>query len=303
MCTCILSDKAPVKLRLFLFIFIRQIQPPASGMAKLLRMDYPVSGSWKEILASSFFVAATAYLFIIVFQPFGAYTYVHEYKNLMMLPYAVFAFIVYVAANFIIMERKGRWSLKKELLKNACVLLACSVPNYVYNIYFINHVSFSITHFFSMIFYTTAVASPITLSYMLGRYLYLGTQWDIPQQEHKGAPGRLLTITPDAGADALSLREEDFLFAESDGNYTTIHYLDGNFPGRQLLRLSLKNLETQVGAGTIMRCHRSYMVNTQRVSKMKGNAQGYKLFVENGTDFVPVSRNYVSKVKDRVSTV
>jgi hypothetical protein len=272
-------------------------------MAKLLHMNYPVSGSWKEILVSSFFVAATAYLFLIVFQPFGAYTYVHEYKNLMMLPYAVITFIVYAASNFLIMGRERAWNLKMELLKNLYVLLACSVFNYVYNIYFINHVPFSIMHFFSMIFYTTSVASPITLTYILGRYLYFGRQWDVPQHERPATAGRLLTITPETGTDALTLREEDFLFAESDGNYTTVHYLDGTSPGRQLLRLSLKNLEAQVGDGAIIRCHRSYIVNTGRVSKMKGNAQGYKLFVQSGAGFVPVSRNYINKIKDRVTAV
>lgn len=285
------------------FIYIYQVIQLFSVLAKLLSMDYPVSGSVKEILASSFFMAATGYLFLIVFQPFGAYTYEHEYKSLMMLPYAIIAFIIYTTANLIIMGRGNSWSLKSELLKNLCVLLACSALNYIYNIYFITHVPFSLSHFVSMVFYTTAVASPIALPYILGRYLYFGRQWEIPSRAHPASEGRLLTISPDAGSDALILREEDFLFAESDGNYTTVHYRQGGSPCHRLLRLSLKNLEAQIGNSNIIRCHRSYVVNTARVSKMKGNAQGYKLFVESGTDYVPVSRSYVSKVKGCVNAV
>uniref|UniRef100_UPI0025CE7D5A LytTR family DNA-binding domain-containing protein n=1 Tax=uncultured Flavobacterium sp. TaxID=165435 RepID=UPI0025CE7D5A len=201
--------------------------------------------------------------------------------------------------NLFIMNR-AFWDLRQEIMKNIYVLLVCSTLNYIYNINFINDVSFSMSHLLSMCFYTIAIALPVTLIYVLGRYLYLLKQWETPANEQSEPTGNMLAIRPDFGPDMLDLSEEDFLFAESDGNYTTVHYIKGDSAVSQLLRLSLKSLEQQVANNSIMRCHRSYIVNMGRVAKVKGNAQGYRLFIENASNFVPVSRNYISKVKDKV---
>jgi len=93
------------------------------------------------------------------------------------------------------------------------------------------------------------------------------------------------------------VEEDSFLFAESDGNYSTIYYnIDGNIE-KQLLRLSLKSLEAQLESPNIFRCHRSYIINMGKVTKMKGNALGYKLYVDKTESIIPVSRSYVTALK------
>lgn len=39
------------------------------------------------------------------------------------------------------------------------------------------------------------------------------------------------------------------------------------------------------------RCHRTYIVNLQKVKHISGNAQGYKLHLENIDTLIPVSRS------------
>lgn len=272
--------------------------------SKIINRRYPVSASGREILASSLFIAVMGYFFLVVFQPFGGYTYSHKFKNLMMVPYALIAFVVHSAANIIFRKRHNRWNLSNELSKLFGVLIVCSGLNYVYNIYFINHVSFSIIHLLYMCLYTFAIAVPVSIIYILARYLYLSVHRNFRDETTPvPQPGRILTITPDAGPDVLEVHEDDFLFAESDGNYTTIHYLQNGNLNTQLLRLSLKNLEAQLGSGSIIRCHRSFIVNTVRVAKMKGNAQGYKLFIAGTETFVPVSRNNIAKMKKKLKAL
>lgn len=275
------------------------------GITKIINQRYPISESRREIFLSSFFIAVMGYLFLIVFQPFGAHTFTNNYKYLLLAPYPIIAFVVYSGANLFFLKKSYNWNLNKELVKLLIVLLICSGFNYVYNIYFINHVSFSISHLLFMCLYTFAIAVPISMVYVLARYLYLTQSWNTFEEvvEKVKQTGELLNIIPDSGQDGLTLTENDFLYAESDGNYVTVHCLEEGVITNRLLRLSLKNLETQIQNKTVIRCHRSFIVNTGKVIKVKGNAQGYKLFIDGITDFVPVSRNYIPKVKVLVKTL
>ena len=244
------------------------------------------------------------YLFLIVFQPFGAYTFSNKFKYLLLVPYAVIAFVVYATVNFLFQKQSTSWSVYKELVKIFCILIICSGLNYIYNIYFINHVAFNISHLFMMCLYTFAIAVPVSIIYILGRYIYLTKHWEIAEKVlPETIPDKILKIKAEAGSDILTLQENNFLYAESDGNYITIYYLDKHVLHRQMLRLSLKNLEIQLKTDGIIRCHRSFIVNISKIKKVKGNAQGYKLFIAGVESIVPVSRTYISKLQKYLSEV
>ena len=91
----------------------------------------------------------------------------------------------------------------------------------------------------------------------------------------------------------------DFLYAQSEGNYSNIFYLNSQIVEKQLLRISLKNLEEQIGDDTIFRCHRSYMINIQNSVHKKGNAQGFKISMKLTDEIVPVSRKYIYKISNK----
>lgn len=59
-----------------------------------------------------------------------------------------------------------------------------------------------------------------------------------------------------------------------------------------MLRSSLSRLENQLEGQNIVRCHRSFIVNLDKVEKVTGNAQGYKLHLETPELVVPVARKY-----------
>jgi DNA-binding LytR/AlgR family response regulator len=101
-----------------------------------------------------------------------------------------------------------------------------------------------------------------------------------------------LTLIADNEKDVLSFLVADLLFIESSDNYCTIVYLKNGQPAKPLLRSSLSRLESQINAFNIVRCHRSFVVNLDRVERITGNAQGYKLHLLSGQFQVPVARKY-----------
>ena len=110
----------------------------------------------------------------------------------------------------------------------------------------------------------------------------------------EGVSTGVLSIKPETKrSEALILATSDFLFATSDNNYSTIFYLKEGKLERQLLRLSMKNLELQLnGSEAIVRCHRSYMVNKSKIKKFRGNARSLFLELTDCEEKIPVSRSF-----------
>jgi DNA-binding LytR/AlgR family response regulator len=49
----------------------------------------------------------------------------------------------------------------------------------------------------------------------------------------------------------------------------------------------------------IFRCHKSYLINLTQVAHISGNAQGYKLHLQNSTIEIPVSRTLNATIKEK----
>lgn len=149
-----------------------------------------------------------------------------------------------------------------------------------------------------MFYYSYGLGIPISIIYILGRYLYLKNTENIkPDHFLEINQGHKTTINLNIGNTVFNVSENDFLYAEADGNYCTIYYMKNNTLNKELLRISLTSLEEQIHSEYILRCHRSYIVNTNKIIKTKGNAQGYKLNLQHSKTTIPVSRKYIELFK------
>jgi DNA-binding LytR/AlgR family response regulator len=125
----------------------------------------------------------------------------------------------------------------------------------------------------------------------------------LPLTEVLASP--VITLIAENEKDTVSLPIDTLLFIESADNYSTVFYLETEAVKQVMLRSSLSRLETQLTAqlsslvptaNFLQRCHRSYIVNLQKVKSVSGNAQGYKLAFEHAATSVPVSRKYAATV-------
>ncbi len=95
----------------------------------------------------------------------------------------------------------------------------------------------------------------------------------------------------------LTLFAQDILFIRAADNYAEVYFVREE-PVRTVVRNSLKALEQVLEPfSEFVRCHKSYIVNTGKVARVSGNAQGYLLHI-NGSNFtIPVSRQLNAEVK------
>ena len=112
----------------------------------------------------------------------------------------------------------------------------------------------------------------------------------------------MIPFYDDKGILKFSIKKENLLYLESAENYVNICYLNKGKVSKYLLRDTLKKIEETFSGTEIIRCHRSYMVNFEKVRVVRKDKDGLKLEFDNPsvTD-IPVSRTYVNAVMQTFS--
>lgn len=101
------------------------------------------------------------------------------------------------------------------------------------------------------------------------------------------------TLLSDSQNKELSLDIQELLLVEAQDNYCKIYYLENNEVKKAMFRLSLKKMHDQLlHMDTIIRCHRSYIINKSKVEKISGKSQNYKLIIFGISKNIPVSRSF-----------
>jgi hypothetical protein len=101
---------------------------------------------------------------------------------------------------------------------------------------------------------------------------------------------------------AFAEEVERVILIHSSGNYVEIYWIDRKQAvRRRLFRQSFRNVEMALESSDVMlKCHRCWMVNINKVMKMKRSANAYHLEMEQIEFTIPVSRNWVAVFKEKL---
>ena len=108
-------------------------------------------------------------------------------------------------------------------------------------------------------------------------------------------PGSHLTgFRDDKGKIQFSVLTGDILFLESTDNYISVFYLLNGKIQRKLLRNTLKNMEEELKMQSVIRCHRSFMINTQNIEFAQKKGKFLQLKIKHYKSYISVSQKYLS---------
>jgi hypothetical protein len=100
----------------------------------------------------------------------------------------------------------------------------------------------------------------------------------------------------------FSVKKENLFYLESAENYVSICYINKDKVAKYMLRDTLKKIEETFSGTEIVRCHRSYMVNFEKVKVIRRDRDGLKLGFDNPLVMdIPVSRTYINPVMETFS--
>ena len=299
-------------------------------MFSFLKKPYPYySFSFRDVY-SNFLIGCFVAFFLIVFQPFGVSIWQTNYKVLKLLGFGFVSFICPLIFRLIstsIFKKQNpeeTWTVWKETLGLLLVLVFIALGNLCYgNLIRISHVNFQ-----ELVLALAATLLlglfPITANVLLkyNRFVTLNQKdaelmeaevLDFQHRVEIGNPIKedieqtkteVLILIAENDKDKIELKPDELLFIESADNYSNIVFYRNNKVNKQLLRGSLKRIESQITFPFILRCHRSYIVNLKLINHIKGNAQGYRIdFKMDLDDTIPVSRNYSKALFERLESL
>ncbi len=288
-------------------------------MISALGKPYPFNGQlWPNLrfhIAIGIFVA----FFLIVFEPFGTANWVIEYKIAKLAGYGIISFlmptIVFFFRSIIIskLHFEHKYKVKHEIMWLTAVLVSIALANCLYVAYL--HASpLTLRMFGYGIFMVCAIGVfPVLASIYLkyNQYLTLNEKEAkvlddlVIEKADKGFAsndevGQKITFIAENGKDKITIEADALLYIESLENYTNIVFSKEGKTSSIMLRSSLKRLEDQINSHTIVRCHRSFIVNLKNVLHFSGNAQGYLMSIAGTETKIPVSRSYGPKILEEL---
>lgn len=194
------------------------------------------------------------------------------------------------------------WTVGKQMLWIGGILLTVSVFSSIYAS-LIGLSVLSVGQFFTYIFYVLIIGIFPVAAVVVFDY------WRLYKKHRKQAvklkkefqaiaqkPDKTFVLTSDNQKELIQLQTDNLLYLSSADNYVEVTYLAGSDVKKKLLRGTLKSFENQLNYSSIIRCHRSFIVNLSQVINVSGNAQGYNLQLRGCDCKIPVSRSYADEV-------
>jgi DNA-binding LytR/AlgR family response regulator len=107
----------------------------------------------------------------------------------------------------------------------------------------------------------------------------------------------LIIFKDDKGVVCFSIQMEALFYIESDTNYITIYYSHQGKIEKYLMRSSLKAVLEENSNNNLVRCHRSYIVNFDKVKLYKKEKEGGVIELLNDLlPVIPVSKSHIENV-------
>jgi len=261
------------------------------------------------------FTAIFALLFINIFQPFGSQNW---YPNISQFKYFFFSSLIiligmlvvvvsriimlaFVKKNSIFYWQYGLWVLAEILSMSLFYSLFTKfIPKEGMERDFID------------IFHRSTINTSlvILLPYSI---LWLYFSWHdknmmlqkMAQDEpiHDVQKKSFIAFPDEKGELKITIVLENLLYVDSADNYATIHYLNKSKISHFLIRNSLKWMEENLTKESpLVRCHRSYIVNLDKVKVLRKTKDGIFLELDAiNTPDIPVSKTYYERVMTKFS--
>jgi DNA-binding LytR/AlgR family response regulator len=225
---------------------------------------------------------------ILVLEPSGTDRYDAPFRTLRLSGYGLCLLLPFLLVHGLSrawLERTGAvWRMGHELIALAAVVLLTFWAGYVYNALVINRLPLDAGDWLA---FTLRFAAPYLLvlvpPMVMARRALVAALGDRVGEERIALTGR-------NREDRLRLAASEFVFAEAEQNYVTIHYLHRGQPDQRMFRATLAELENQLPVA--LRVHRSYLLHPGRVRAVEGNARKRTATLEGSDRTVPISPKF-----------
>ncbi len=278
-------------------------------MLNIFNKPYPFNDDLKHNSKIIFFTSLGVFVFLLLFQPFDISALPTRDKYYLLIGFSVITFLalslhlMLIPSLFPKKFSSTEWSIKKEIFWNLWILFSILV-GYFFLTNFLGAMKFGFSMVIKLVLTAVIPLSILIIvnhNKMLRAHLKTADELNRKLKESKSHLEKIVYFDSDYQKDSLAIKVNSLLFIRSANNYIEVFWKDGENTKNQMVRCSMVNAEEVLKEHKfIFKCHRSYMVNITHIDRIEGNSQEYKLFFENISFPIPVSKNSVSKLKELI---
>lgn len=126
------------------------------------------------------------------------------------------------------------------------------------------------------------------------------TKSDLVESDNEVMPEHteIINLMDNNGNLKLSVKLDNLYYIKAEDNYINVFYQRNGAIATYMVRCKMKTIEDNCAdSSSLMRCHRSYIVNIKKVSVLHNEADGFMMeFEREGLDSIPVSKTYSKRV-------
>lgn len=109
-------------------------------------------------------------------------------------------------------------------------------------------------------------------------------------------------ISIDNNGKNVEIKPKNLLYIVSDNVYQEIISIDGEKTTKALVRNTMGNIEKSLAEyKTFLRCHRSYIVNTGKITSIVRKSRQYYFVLDKTNEKIPISRNAENTILENFS--
>ena len=263
--------------------------------------------SVKHILFSGILGSVVVFLLLFLFQPFKIYEHAFIWRLFLSFIYATIPFLLYIAFYFLFKKKLKKdffWSLKEEFLYFSLNFFIGGILVYGYS-YLIMDVLFPFEFSMPEDFFLKSIYYGILIGlivyffskiYNFLTYFYLTAN----SSSRKTDNSHNQIISFFSYNNTFKFNSSEILLIESSINDTIVYQSNDDHIDKILIKnTSLKEIEKKYPfpQSSLLRCHKSFLVNFNHIKFMRGNSRTTILKV-NGDLIVPVSRHKINFLKE-----
>lgn len=275
-----------------------------------LKRPFPLLTFPGEKWITSILIGLFVFLFLSIFQPFGIdITFTKD-----LIDMAIFGIISTVAMlfNFFVLPflfpkffDETKWDILHMIIFVFLIIFTVSFLNVLFSAFFfrdLHHESY-LESSLRLIYQTFLIGifPTFLVVYISERGLYSKHKKEakkvsdqINQIDVKPAITETnFNLTSENEKEHFNISNKNLLYATSESNYVSLFFAGDDSVNEHILRNTLSNIEAQLKEFSyIVRCHKSFIVNTLHVKNITGNARGYTLHLKDTDIEIPVSRSF-----------
>lgn len=283
-------------------------------MLNALNKNYPFNGDLKANLQSFVGVSLGVFLFLLFFKPFQIKNPDFDNQHLIIAGFGVITLLLLCILRILIPSifqnyfSEKNWTYTKELLLN----LSFWIFNSVAFSFFARYVGGIRITFHTAIIVVLISLSAMVIVIVVNQFWVLNSQIKeltelagISREFETGQDKDVeIAFESENKSEYFKLTLEQIMLIKSASNYIEVIYKSGDKISKRLIRNTIKNTEEFFSKyPTLVRCHRTCIVNKNYIQKLEKGNEGLKLVLFDYPQEIHVSRQYALKIKEALKQV